>query len=322
MAIRITILGSSSAVPTATRFTTSQFIEIGHRYLLMDCGEGSMHRMLQYGLPIHKLETIFISHLHSDHILGLPGLLSTYKLQTRTRPLAIYAPEGLRELFNPLLDQSDKLPYSITWHTVDPGRSETILEDDLFTVRTVPLDHTIPTTGYLFRERPRPYNVRKEAIRQFDLSIEQIKDAKAGRPVYDRQGRPLEADRLVIPPPKPASYAFCSDTAYMEALHTHVHEVDVLYHESTYLDEMAALARERGHSTAAEAARVARDAGAGRLILGHFSTRYSDDLRDFEKEAAPIFPQTVAARDGLVIEIQNATSETYLLSEAGAGQSK
>ncbi|HHB78266.1 MAG TPA: ribonuclease Z [Saprospiraceae bacterium] len=297
MNIRLTILGSSSAVPTATRNTSAQFLQFLHFSLLIDCGESSIHRMIRLGLPYDKIEYIFISHLHTDHILGLPGLLSSYALKNRVKPLTIFSPQGLKELMEPLIGPTESLPYSLNWVTIDPEKSMVILDQELFTVETIPLLHRVPTSGYLFREKRRPPNIKKEAISKYQLSIAQIKAAKKGLPVQDANGQVIDNQDLVIESPAPRSYAYCSDTMYSETVAERVKGVDLLYHEATYLDELRDLAQARGHATSLQAAQIAQQAKVGKLLLGHFSTRYKD-AKILEQEAQTVFPNTVAVGDG------------------------
>jgi len=302
MTIQLTILGSSSAIPTKTRNTTSQYLHFLNHRLLIDCGESTINTMVRLGLPYIQLDYIFISHLHTDHILGLPGLLSSFALKGREKPLTIFSPVGLQELMEPLIGSTDLLPYPLAWHTVDTLKQSLILDEKLFTVETVPLFHRVPTTGYLFREKQRAPNIKKEAIEKFKLSIDQIKALKEGLMITDVEGQVIDNQELIIEAPSPRSYAYCSDTIYHESVSERVEGVDLLYHEATYLDELRDLAKARGHATALEAARIALKAGVGRLLLGHFSTRYKN-VKVLEHEAKTIFLATFAVNDGEQFEI-------------------
>ncbi len=305
MTIQLTILGSSSAVPTKTRNTTAQFLHFLNHRLLIDCGEAAINTMVRLGLPFIQIGYIFISHLHTDHILGLPGLLSSLALKNRTKPLTIFSPQGLKELMEPLIGPTDQLPYPLTWTIIDTEQSRVILDEKSFTVETIPLFHRVPTTGYLFREKQRPPNIKKNAIAKYGLSIDQIKAAKKGLEVHDAQGQLIDNQELTIGAPLPRSYAYCSDTMYDESVAEKIKGVSLLYHEATYLDELRDLAQARGHATALEAARIAQKAGVGQLLLGHFSTRYND-VGSFEQEAKTIFPNTQAVGDGFIFDVLNS----------------
>ena len=297
MSIKLTILGSSSAVPTKSRNTSAQFLQFLHHACLIDCGESTIHRMIRLGLPYDQIEYIFISHLHTDHILGLPSILSSFALKNRTKPLLVFSPQGLQELMEPLIGLTEHLPYPLTWSTIDTEQSVIILDEKLFTVETIPLFHRIPTAGYLFREKIKQPNIKKEAITKYQLSIDQIKVAKKGLPVRDEKGQVIDSQLLVTAPPAPRSYAYCSDTMYNQSVAERVEGVNLLYHEATYLDELKDLAQARGHATSLEAAQIAKMAKAGKLLLGHFSTRYKN-AKLLEQEAQAVFPNTVAVEDG------------------------
>ncbi len=258
--------------------------------------------MIRLGLPYDRIEYIFISHLHTDHILGLPGLLSSFALKNRSKPLTIFSPQGLQELLESWIGPTDELPYPLSWQIVDTQKSAVILDKKEFTVETIPLFHRIPTAGYLFREKRKKPNVRKEAIEKFHLSIDQIKAAKNRQPIHDSQGQPIDSQEVIVEPPPPRSYAYCSDTMYAPSVAEKVKGVNLLYHEATYLDELKDLAQARGHATALEAAQIAQQAQAGKLLLGHFSTRYKD-VQSFETEAQTVFANTVAVEDGDVYDI-------------------
>lgn len=302
MSIRLTILGSSSAVPTKTRNTTSQFLQFLHHPMMIDCGESSINTMVRLGLPFTQVEYIFISHLHTDHILGLPGLLSSLALKNRTKPLTIFSPKGLRVLMEPLIGPTDLLPYPLTWQEVDTNNPTLILDEALFTVETIPLFHRVPTSGYLFREKQKPPNIRKEAIAKYQLTIEQIKALKNGLSIKDKDGQVIDNQELIKEASSPRSYAYCSDTMFEASVAERVVGVSLLYHEATYLDELRDLAQARGHATALEAARIAQKAQVGKLLLGHFSTRYKD-AKSLELEAQTVFLNTVAVEDGDVFLI-------------------
>lgn len=261
-------------------------------------------RLQLYPIPANRIKHIFISHLHGDHIFGLPGLLSSFELFDRRQPLVIHAPAGLADMILPLLsNKHHQTPgYSITFQDFDPGVSTVIHTDPWVTVRTLPLQHRIPTAGFLFQEQERQPTILAEKIQEYQLSIPQIIAAKRGEAVTLSDGRELPASAFTLPAPAPRSYAYCSDTAYTESLLPLIKGVDLLYHESTFLDEDQERAVRTGHSTAREAGRLARLAAVGQLILGHYSPRYPD-LQAHVLEAQEEFSRVTAGDDGMVFSI-------------------
>lgn len=261
-------------------------------------------QLRRYRFRLGKIHHIFISHIHGDHVFGLYGLLSTFSLLDRNTPLHLYAPAHFEGICHQHLADFDiHLPYELVFHPLDHRRSEQVYEDELLTVRTIPLRHRVPTCGFLFREKPRLPNIRKEMIDRYKLSLRDIVRIKAGSDLDLDNGTVIPNRDLTYSRHTPVSYAYCSDTAYNEQIVTLLKQVDVLFHEATYAASMSARARETFHSTAAEAAGLAAKAGAGQLILGHFSARYKDTSKLLE-EALAIFPRTLAAEDGVTYRIQ------------------
>ena len=305
MPFKITILGSSGAVPAYGRFPSSQFIEIKNQYFLIDCGEGAQVQMTRYGLAMHRLDHIFISHLHGDHYLGLMGLLFTLHLNHRTDELHLYSHKGLDEIITTQLRYSKSaLNFKIVFHTLTPGKQEIIFENKHLTVETIPLSHKLDCSGFLIRENPKQRRIDKEHLPP-GLLIQQILDLKDGRDVVDTEtGKVLYRNEdLTLPARASRSYAYCSDTQYDEKLVPQLQHIDVLYHEATFTNEDESKAVETRHSTAQQAALIAQKAQVKKLLLGHFSARYKD-LSTLHKEAITIFPNTYLAQEGETFSIQ------------------
>lgn len=298
MSIAVTILGNSSAKPTASGHPSAQVVNVNEQYFLVDAGEGVQRQMARRGISALKLRAVFISHLHGDHMYGLFPLLSTLGLYGRRTPLRIYAPRPFGEMLECFLRLCEtNLPYTPEWVEVDTTKHQIIFENDSTEVWSLPLRHRIPTAGYLFRQKEPALNVKKYAIERYDLSVKQIVDAKRGEDIVLESGEVLSNDAITYRPYSTLSYAYCSDTNYSARLARMVEGVDVLYHEATYAADMRKTAKERGHSTTEDAAKVAKMAGVGRLLIGHFSSRYKD-LSLLLNEARAMFPATDIAREG------------------------
>lgn len=303
MNFEITILGSSSATPTSDRHPTSQFLNINEHFFLLDCGEGTQMQLLRYKLKASKINHIFISHLHGDHYFGLIGLLSSQHLQGRVNPLHVYGPAELEEILNIQFKYSQtELKFPLIFHTHSFEVSEQILETDDITVSTIVLSHRIPCTGYLFREKQKKRKIIKEKLQVDEIPLEGIVSLKNGIDYTDARGQVYKVSEYTTPPAAPRSYAYCSDTIFNESIIPLVQGVDMLYHESTFLEELAPRASETFHSTAAQAATIAKKAGVKQLLIGHFSSRYKD-LKPFLKEAKAVFPQTSLAEEGRMFTI-------------------
>ena len=298
MSIAVTILGNSSAKPTASGHPSAQVVNVNEQYFLVDAGEGVQRQMARRSISALKLRAVFISHLHGDHMYGLFPLLSTLGLYGRRTPLRIYAPRPFGEMLECFLRLCEtNLPYTPEWVEVDTTKHQIIFENDSTEVWSLPLRHRIPTAGYLFRQKEPALNVKKYAIERYGLSVKQIVDAKRGEDIVLESGEVLSNDVITYRPYSTLSYAYCSDTNYSARLARMVEGVDVLYHEATYAADMRKTAKERGHSTTEDAAKVAKMAGVGRLLIGHFSSRYKD-LSLLLDEARAMFPATDIAREG------------------------
>ncbi|KPL17345.1 MAG: ribonuclease Z [Bacteroides sp. SM23_62] len=303
MSFRLTILGSSSALPTSERFPTAQLLNVNERFFLIDCGEGTQMQLRKYRIRLGKIHHIFISHLHGDHIFGIFGLLSSFSLLGREEPLHVFGPEGLEEL---VLDHlkffQNDLGFELYFHRIQCRRPALVHEDKNITVLSLPMIHRIPTCGFLFREKPRERNILKEKIIEYNIPVKDIVKIKQGADFILPDGTSIPNALLTLPPPAPRSYAYCSDTRPNKVNIPHLEGVDLLYHEATFAQEDASLAHETFHSTARQAAELAAGAGVGRLLIGHFSSRYKD-ISLLETEAREIFPGTTLVNDGDRFEV-------------------
>ncbi len=303
MSFEITLLGSSSAIPTSKRNLPAHVLNVHERFFLIDCGEGTQIQLRKNKIRFGKIHHVFISHLHGDHMYGLYGLISTYNLLNRKHPLHIYGPEKLEVILNDHVALFEKkLHFPLIFHTVDPFKHDVIYQDEKLVVETIPLKHKIPACGFLFKETPYLRNIRKEAIDKYNIPLKDIHGIKAGNDFQTEDGDIIPNKELTIPAYRSRSYAYCSDTAYNEMIIPIIEDVDCLFHEATYLEEMKRMAVKTGHSTAADAARIAKKAGAKKLVIGHFSARYKN-LLSHKKEAQEIFPGTILAGDGMKISI-------------------
>lgn len=297
MAISVTILGNASAKPTTTAHPSAQVVNINEQLFLMDAGEGVQRQMARCGISPLKLRAVFLSHLHGDHLYGLFPLLSTLGLYGRRTPLRIYAPRPFGAMLEGFLSLFERdLSYTPEWVEVDTTKHQIIFENDTTEIWSLPLRHRVPTTGYLFRQKEPPLNVSKYSIERYKLSVSQIVAAKRGEDIALNSGEILPNSLLTYRPYEALSYAYCSDTNYSARLAKMVEGVDLLYHETTYAAAEKKLAKERGHSSTVDAAKVAKMANAERLLIGHFSSRYKD-LEALCEECREIFPLTEIARE-------------------------
>jgi len=303
MTFSITILGNASAMPTKNRFPTSQVLNVHERLFLIDCGEGTQMQLRRCGISILKLNAVFISHLHGDHLFGLFGLLSTMSMLGRKGDFPIYAPIGLKNILDDHLKYfGEGMTFTPIVHGINTNKSELIYENRAITVHTIPLRHRVPCAGFLFREKTPQLNVHKHFIVKHALSICDIVQLKNGDDVTLPDGEIVTSEAATYLPYAPRSYAFCSDTAFSKKVISQVQNVDLLYHETTYQNDRVPLAHETMHATAAEAATVAKEASVKKLLIGHFSSRYSND-HGFLAEAQSVFPNTTIAKEKETFEI-------------------
>lgn len=289
---RVHILGCGSALPTHRHHASAQVVEVRGKLFLVDCGEGTQIQLRRSHIRFTKISAVFISHLHGDHCFGLIGMLSTFGLLGRTARLAIYAPQALEEVLRLQMKLfCHDFDYEVDFHAVDTARQQVVYDDRSLTVETLPLEHRMPCCGYLFREKPLQPHIRRDMIDFYHIPLSQIGNIKAGADWTTPDGDIVPNSQLVTPAQQPRSYAYCSDTRYIPTLHKRIMGVSTLYHESTYGEDNLTLAQKYCHSTARQAAQVALDAHAGKLLLGHYSQRY-DDEQVLLREAQEVFPQS------------------------------
>ncbi len=300
------ILGSSSASPTAERNQSAQLLNIAERFFLIDCGEATQIQMRKFKAKFQKVDHVFISHLHGDHFFGLPGYLSSMHLLGRQQDLNIYAPQELKQVIDVIHEVSEtKFNYKINWHFTSNKGLDLLFEDDKVEVYSFPLKHRIYCTGFLFKEKPFPRKIDKYLLEKFNVSTADIHRLRAGMDVINEDGVPVKNEEVTINPPKNRSYAYCSDTIYDETLIPFIKDVDLLYHESTFLDDKADRATQTFHSTAKQAASIAKMANVKKLLLGHYSARYGD-LSQFVTEASTIFEHCKLSVEGETILVEHA----------------
>ena len=303
MDFRLSILGTASALPVMNRYPSAHVLSVRGRSFLIDCGEGCQMRMSRMKLSALKIEAVFISHIHGDHIFGFFGLVTTMGMLGRTAPLHVYAPRSFAPILKFTLSYfGEGMKFPIEMHVVKVSSPEPVFDAKSFEVYAFPLRHRIETYGYLFKEKEPLLNVRKELIEPHALTLTEIGALKQGRAVTRENGDILDPETFAYRPFVPRSYAYCSDTAPFPELSEWVKGVTLLFHEATYTSGLKELAEATNHSTASDAALCAAEAGAGRLLLGHYSSRYKD-LEPFLEEAQKVFPDTLLAKDGDIIEI-------------------
>lgn len=299
---KIHILGCGSATPTLHHFPSSQIVEVRGKLFMIDCAEGTQLQLRKLRVPFTKIQAIFISHIHGDHCFGLIGMISTFGLLGRTAPLHIYAPKALEKMLEMQIAMfCNDLGYEVVFHAVDTKENKVIYDDRSLTVETVPLCHRVPCAGYIFREKPTLPHIRRDMIDFYQIPLSQINNIKAGADWTTPDGTLIENSRLVTPAEPPRSYAYCSDTAYLPHLHELLKGVTTLYHESTYAEDMMDNAVKYCHSTARQAAMVAKAAGVSRLLLGHYSSRYTNE-EILLNEAREIFSNSFLTNELQVID--------------------
>lgn len=296
--MKLTVLGCYAATPRTITNPTSQVLEMKNRLFLIDCGEGTQVQLRKNKIKFSKINHIFISHLHGDHCYGLIGLVSTFMLLNRENDLHIYGPQGIKEIIRLQLKLSNSWPvFKLFFHELTSTESEVIFEDEKVIVKTIPLKHRIYTNGFLFQEKTGERKLDINAVQEYEIETCYFQNIKNGKDITLEDGTTISNHLLSHNPVPPKSYAFCSDTIFDESITPIIENVDVLYHESTFLDSEEHLSEKTMHSTAKQAARIALKANVSTLILGHYSTRY-DSIELFKTEAQTIFPNVLLADDG------------------------
>ena len=297
------ILGCGSALPTTRHFPTSQIVNVRDKLFMIDCGEGAQLQFRKSHLKFSRLNHIFISHLHGDHCFGLLGLISTLNLLGRTAELHIHSPKGLETLLTPMLDFFNRqMTYKILFHEFDTKEPMQIYEDRSLTVTTIPLRHRMPCCGFLFAEKRRPNHIIREMVDFYQVPVYELNRIKTGADYVTPEGKPVSNNLLTRPSAPSRSYAYCSDTIYLPSIVEQIKGVDLLFHEATFANEDAPRAKETFHTTAAQAAEIARKAEVKKLLIGHFSARYEDE-NILLQEASAIFPDTQLAKETLCVSV-------------------
>ena len=301
----VRILGSSSATPAFQRFTSAQVVNYNDRYYLVDCGEGVQMQLQKYRIKYSRIDALFISHLHGDHILGAPGLLASLSIFERNNPLPVFAPRGMKEILDLVFHHSDTtLKYEIQFHALEdfePG--EVIFETERLTVTSIPLKHRTFCRGFVFKEKNKRRKFNFYKAKELGIPKEYFHLVKAGNDITLPDGREIMADQVLMKREPPLSYAYCSDTCYDEGYHPFIEETSLLYHESTFMDALASRAKDTDHSTAKQAGITAAKANVKKLIIGHFSARYKD-LKPLLEEAQAEFENTDLATEGRLFDLR------------------
>jgi len=295
---KVTILGSGSAVPTSWHNPSSQIVQYLGKQFLIDCGEGTQMQMIRYNIRNRNLDHIFISHLHGDHFYGLIGLINSFNLMRRNKKLHIYASRDLKKLIDFQLNITNStLNFPVEYHDLEEQENAVLYEDNYLKISTIPLIHSIAVWGFLIREKAGRRHLRKSFIKEHNPTPEQIAGILEGKDFITKDGKSLKFKEITFPPTAPRSFAYCSDTAFLDTTAEYVKGVNLLYHESTFDNANELLANQTLHSTAAQAARVAKEAGAGKLLIGHYSARFKD-LELLLKEAREVFPEAYLSEEG------------------------
>jgi len=303
MTFSVQILGSNSAIPTPERNPSAQLLNFNENFFLIDCAEGTQLQLRKFRTKFQRINHIFISHLHGDHYLGLLGLIFTFHLLDRKKELHIYSNPDLFDIIDATLKAGNTtLGYQLVKHHLKAEVSEIIFDNGKLEVQTVPLNHRIPTWGFVFREKNVPLKIWKYMLDRYNIPFQEINLIKNGLDYILENGDVIKNEALTLPSYKPGSYAYISDTIYDESIIPYIQNVDVLYHETTFLNDKVKSAHEKFHTTAAEAALIAHKANVGKLFMGHFSARY-DDLTLFLNEARPVFEKSFITSDGDIFDV-------------------
>lgn len=300
---KIHILGCGSALPTLHHYASAQVVEMRGKQFMIDCGEGTQMQLRRSRIRFTKLSAVFITHLHGDHCFGLIGMISTFGLLGRTAKLDVYAPKELEHMLQEQMRMfCHNFDYEVAFHAVDTRKQQVVYEDRSLTVESIPLEHRMPCCGYLFKEKATLPHIRRDMIDFYQIPVSQINNIKAGADWITAEGETVPNSKLVEAADQPRSYAYCSDTRYIPTLHERIRGVTALYHESTYGEDNLLMAEKYYHSTARQAALVARDAGAGKLLLGHYSSRYEDE-NVLLNEAKQVFENSFLCDEQMVFEL-------------------
>lgn len=299
----VNILGCGSALPTTRHLATSQVVDLRDKLYMIDCGEGTQVQMRRMRIRFGRLAHIFISHLHGDHCFGLPGLISTLGMLGRTGELVVHGPKEVESYLRSVMDLFCRgMEFDVRFNPVDTFRHSLVMEDRSLSVYSIPLKHRIPTCGYLFAEKPKEAHIIREMTDFYQVPVRCMKDLKQGKDYVTPEGEVIPNARLTRPAAPPKRYAFCSDTACNRSVIPIIEGVDLLYHEATFAECDLSRAKETFHSTARQAAEIARDAHVKRLVIGHYSARY-EDLSGLHGEAEAVFPGTILGNEGMVIPV-------------------
>ena len=301
--VDVTLLGTGGMMPLPYRWLTSLMVRYNGSSLLIDCGEGTQMQLRRSRIRFTKLSAVFITHLHGDHCFGLIGMISTFGLLGRTAKLDVYAPKELELMLQEQMRMfCHNFDYEVAFHAVDTCKQQVVYEDRSLTVESIPLEHRMPCCGYLFKEKATLPHIRRDMIDFYQIPVSQINNIKAGSDWITAEGETVPNSKLVEAADQPRSYAYCSDTRYIPTLHERIRGVTALYHESTYGEDNLLMAEKYYHSTARQAALVARDAGAGKLLLGHYSSRYEDE-NVLLNEAKQVFENSFLCDEQMVFEL-------------------
>ena len=299
----VNILGCGSALPTTKHLSSAQIVDLRDKLYMLDCGEGTQVQMRRMRVRFNRLAHIFISHVHGDHCFGLPGLISTLSLLGRTGELVIHGPKDIESFLKPVLHLfCQNLQFDIRFNVIDTSSHELIMEDRSVKIYSIPLIHRVPTCGYLFEEKQKEAHIIREMIDFYQVPVRCMKDIKQGADFVTGDGEVIANHRLTRPAEPARRYAYCTDTIYNPRIVPFIEGVDLLYHEATFAEAELKRAKLTFHSTARQAAEIARMAQVKRLMIGHYSARY-DDLSELKREADAVFPDTILANEGLVVPI-------------------
>lgn len=305
MRFDVIILGSNSAAPTINRNPSAQLLNIQERLFLIDCGEGTQMQLMKYQIKFNRINHIFISHLHGDHYFGLIGLISTFHLLGRKKKLIIYAVAELEPIIYAQLNASgSELQYPLEFHYLNTEVHEQIFESDILTVESFPLDHRLPTCGFIFKEKKKESKIKRDFLLKEVIPLDEYAKIKSGKDYVNDDGKIYKNEIITVPSSEPRTYAYCSDTKYNESIIPIIKNVDMLYHETTFLKDKSDVAADKFHSTTIDAATIAKKSNVKKLLVGHYSSRYKK-LDTILEEVKSVFDNSFLTNDGDVFSIEN-----------------